>query len=533
MPIMEYPKADRVPRRTKVVSETRTVTIASDWQVLNRLDALTQLIVFRPADFALPNSSNANGSLTVRIKNVHTVENIHHFRIAIGTGFDSYEIPNEFGLEAINLSYHPFFYRTEPPACGVEKEETIERAYPPSAIFQNALSLPGHEDIVLFVDLTFRGYDRPDPAIDYGCEGTPEGRIELTYEVGTSAIETEDVGLDLWGEDVCQNIVFLPAIPRRDHPEFNSGPRMIGFSQDRAVDTPIPGQHPIPKGFMELFSAHRTRMVEEEPAFTNAVTHTVRSPWVSLTPDPEGMTPLLIEGIPAIPGTGNTRGTIVARIRGVDTSIVGHHFFVRFGAEDNADSYDIPTDSDHPEFEFFPFFSLVTPQRRCTELQQTLDRAYPPRAVFDNATGAADGPWNLIVALRWQGPGGFYGDCAGVEPMAQIELQYQVFEGPETSTEVCKHSYASVVIGSDGFARGFFCSKQDFIHVQKNQENHYAHPFVNRGTADFSEPTDGQKDFSVSQQVPPGMCGFIGAYHAPRWTELLFYSRRQVCREIR
>lgn len=104
-----------------------------------------------------------------------------------------------------------------------------------------------------------------------------------------------------------------------------------------------------------------------------------------------------------------------------------------------------------------------------------------------------------------------------------------VDEDGSASAEVCKHRFASMVIAPDGYARGYFCSKPEVFTSREFQQNHYAHPFVQMGENDTSAPTPLQQDFSVSQQVPKGFCAFIGAYHAPRWTELLYYSRREVC----
>lgn len=542
---MEHPKADRVPRRQRVSHQIVTHTLTSDWVDLDLSVETTEIPVRSPEGrFVLPEAHNAYGDIIVRKRQVDTTFETtadiwNHFRVTIGV-FPTYDfpIPIQVGFDPDFLGeYHPFFYSTLPPACEQE-EESLEAVFPPWAIFRNVFipPPPAEQIATLLIVVNWRGVRRINNEIDYGCDGTAEVQIELAYETSTTVIDPEalDEPLDLWGEDVSQNVVFLPTVPRRDHIEYNSQPRTIGFFQDRAVDTPIPGRHFIPKGFMELFSAHKTRMVDEEPVFTNAVTKIVRSAWTTLTADSEGVTQLRIEGIPVLPGTGNTRGTIIVRIAGVDVSDVQptHYFFVRFGAEDTDDSYDIPAGRDFPEHDFYPFFLRHTTTRDCDVLEQALERAYPPKAIFDNVTGPEDGPWDLVMSLKWQGVGGFYGNCGSQRRMAQIELQYQVFEGPKTPTEVCKHSYASVVIGSDGFARGLFCSKHDPINVQRAQKNHWAHPFVNRGTADFSEPVDGQRDFSISQQVPPGMCALIGALHAPLWTEMLFYSERQICRRI-
>lgn len=539
MPNMAYPKADRVPRKQRVTHQTRMITLTSEWEALRDQYFWTSVSLLSGDPFALPGSHNPYGNITVRIKNVDTsgTENVRNFMVRIGSR-TPYMILNEFHWAGFVLTeHHPFFYQAE-SACGdVVVEEILEAAYPPRAIFDNAVSLADPENLVLHVWIYPSSFPRPDPNIDFGCEegGRAEVQIELTYRVSTTIIDPVvlDEPLDLWGEDISQNIVSLPAVPRRDHIEFGSRPRMIGFSEDRAYDAPIPGRHFIPKGFMEPFSGHKTRMVDEIPVFTNAVTKTVGSVWTELTSDPEGVTQLLIEGIPAIPGAGNMRGTIIVRLIGVDVSDApenaAHYFFVRIGAEGADDSYDIPAGSDFPGYDFYPFFLRHTEVRDCGNLEKLLERAYPAKAIFDNVTGPEDGPWDLSVFLRWQGPEGFYGNCGSDPRLAQVLVRYEVFEGPETPAEVCKHSYASIVIGSDGFARGLFCSQHDPINVQRAQENHWAHPFVNRGTVDHSEAVDGQRDFSVSWLVPPGLCAFLGAYHAPRWTEVLLFSERQIC----
>lgn len=532
---MQHPEADRVPRRQQVTYQEHTHTISSrssysDWTPLGLFATISTVVpLYRPeGGFVLPKAHNPRGDIKLYIRGVDTSLPLHHFFVTLGSGPLEYTIERQPG-DPESMPGHPFFQQS---GTGCEdRDEAVEGAYPPSAISDNAMDSPFVPDQIMVVVLDWRG-----PATGYGCGfDVAEVIVELTYKTDSSTLEPEplDDPLDLWDEDVCSNVVFLPAIPRRDHDELGKQPRRIGFLEDRGTLVPIPGGHFIPEGFMELFSAHKTRMVDEKPAFTDVATHAASSIWTTLTSDPEGVTLLSIEGIPMIPAAGNIRGNIIVRVSGIDVSYAQphHHFFVRFGAGDTDDSYDIATDSDHPEFDFFPFFYRYTEERFCGNLEQLLESAYPPSAIFDNVTENEEGSWNLTMALKWQGPGGYYGDCLPQNARAQIELVYQVFEGPETPTEVCKHSYASVVIGSDGFARGLFCSRHDYIQVQRNQENHWAHPFVNRGTADLSEDEDGQRDFSVSRRVPPGMCAFIGAYHAPRWTELSYYSQRQVCRE--
>lgn len=530
---MEFPKADRVPRLQRIFYVETEHTLESDWTPLGPrdIDYFTTLKLFvTSGELVLPDDHNRRGDITVSIRGVDTrPATVTTFFVGVGsTTVSQYLIPRDPDVPTNPLH----FFENYDKGCAAIQVQTVEGAYPPSAIYRNVLDNPDSPGIVLHVVLLWRG-----PQTGYGCdEDTSEAKVELRYWTDSTVVEPEvlDEPLDLWDENVCTNVVYLPAIPRRDHPEFGEQPRRIGFLQDREAETGIPGMHHIPENFLELFSAHRTRMVEEEPAFTNAITRIARSAPQTLSTDSDRVTRFLITGIPVIPTTGNLRGAILVYINGVDVSEAQptHYFHVRFGAVDNETSYDIPAGSALPEFEFFPFFYRHTTERDCNLQAQFLQSAYPPRAIFDNVTEAADGTWALVVSLKWQGPAGFFGQCGELDHNAQIELHYQVFEGPETPTEVCKHSYASVVIGADGFARGLFCSKSDFLLVREMQENHFAHAFVNRGTVDFSEPVDGQKDFSVSQQVPPGMCGFIGGYHAPRWTELLFYSRRPVCREI-
>lgn len=342
MPIGQLPQHDRVPQTELLVLDTTPITVASDWTPFHETG---EAEVFVPNVVLSTPGQSLLGHIVLRMRGITRPRpynaTVDYFTVSIGGGADAYVIDHTF---------HPW------SDCN-DREFTVLRAYPQSALAENLVD-PLPPDFLeggVATPVRWRGGSHRFDE----CEGIPEVQVELQYDQVILGSTTESRDLQLWGEDLCQNVIFAPSIPPLGHN------RMVGFFDDNGQ--PIPGRHRLPENFCELLSTHAGRMIDEE--------------------------------------------------------------------------------------------------------------------------GSA-------------------------------------------SEEVCKHSYASMVVSPDGYARGYFCSNPESLSPRAFQQNHYGHPFVQMGENDEVEPTPLQKDFSVSQQIPRGMCAFIGSYHAPRWTELLYYSHREICEAI-
>lgn len=92
-------------------------------------------------------------------------------------------------------------------------------------------------------------------------------------------------------------------------------------------------------------------------------------------------------------------------------------------------------------------------------------------------------------------------------------------KSPTPTEEVCKHHTAEVVIGSDGYARAFYCGKSWAQGDETHQRNYYADPYIVQ-----------DKDTVLGSQVPKGMACFLGSYHAPKWTEAQLWSHKFMCK---
>ena len=346
MPQAQLPQPDRVPQTELLIVDTTPTVVTSDFTT-NFLDS--EFMAFVPAPPLSTEGLWLLGGIVLRTSGLRSPvfpnPSEDFFKITMGAGADEHLIGHDFYLYA---------------DCD-DREYVVEDAYPQSAIANNFIQLqPGEPNYDQFPDghivIFVRWQGGRVPVL---CGVEPLVQVELQYDLVTQTQTVEPRDLQLWGEDLCQNVVFAPTLPLLGHN------RMVGFMDDDGV--PIPGRHRLPEGFCELLTTHDTRMIEEE--------------------------------------------------------------------------------------------------------------------------GSA-------------------------------------------SAEVCKPSFASMVVAPDGFAKGYFCSKPEVLAPRRFQQNHFAMPFVQVGENDTTDPAPLQRDFSVSQQVPQGFCGFIGAYHAPRWTELLYYSRREICRGI-
>lgn len=93
-----------------------------------------------------------------------------------------------------------------------------------------------------------------------------------------------------------------------------------------------------------------------------------------------------------------------------------------------------------------------------------------------------------------------------------------VAQVPSATEEVCKFHRAELIIDHNGFAKGFYCSRPVSYFSEEDQQNHYADLFIVQSN-----------DEALKKQVPIGFGCFVGAYHAPRWTELQLWSHIEVC----
>ena len=84
--------------------------------------------------------------------------------------------------------------------------------------------------------------------------------------------------------------------------------------------------------------------------------------------------------------------------------------------------------------------------------------------------------------------------------------------------EVCNYSYATVVIDEQNYGHALFCSNQ-----YGGLETHKAFPFIH-------QPDDGlSEEERLSDVIPKGYGGYIGAYRAPGWSEVMLHSFQQLC----
>jgi len=91
-------------------------------------------------------------------------------------------------------------------------------------------------------------------------------------------------------------------------------------------------------------------------------------------------------------------------------------------------------------------------------------------------------------------------------------------QAPNATEEVCAYHRGELVIDRDKFARGFYCSQPVSYSADEDQQNHYADLFIIQ-----------QHNTVLSEQVPKGFGCFLGAYHAPRWTETQLWSHAEIC----
>ncbi len=343
----QLPQFDREPQTELLIVETTSEVVTSA-PVPIIYQHENEFVAIIPAPPLSTTGLWLMGDIVLRMWNIKrpvpSNYPVDYFSITIGSGATAYPIVHEF---------HPW------TDCD-EHTYLMENAYPQSALADNFF-IPdpdepffgGYVDGLIVVFVRWQGglHDFYTP-----CNSESVIQVELHYERVVQTQETEPRDLQLWGEDLCQNVVFAPCLPPLGHN------RKVGFFDDNGA--PIPGQHPLPENFCGLLSTHSTRMVEEAAS---------------------------------------------------------------------------------------------------------------------------------------------------------------------ASEEVCKPSYASMVIAPDGYAKGYYCSQPESLDPRRFQQNHYAHPFVQMGANDTTGPSPLEKDWPVSREVPKGFCGFIGAYHAPRWTELLYYSRREIC----
>lgn len=85
--------------------------------------------------------------------------------------------------------------------------------------------------------------------------------------------------------------------------------------------------------------------------------------------------------------------------------------------------------------------------------------------------------------------------------------------------EVCALHFGKMNMGDDGFARPVFCSLP--ITVDGRDDDQHSQTTV---LVPFSNDRD-----ETWQGVEPGFFAFLGACHAPWWTDVIFRSKVVIC----
>jgi hypothetical protein len=106
-----------------------------------------------------------------------------------------------------------------------------------------------------------------------------------------------------------------------------------------------------------------------------------------------------------------------------------------------------------------------------------------------------------------------FAELVSVAPVRAMERE---LPGQES---VCRYHYGKMDVSADGFASPVFCTQPH----EGDMENFRSigRPWL------FLQ---GKKD--PNERLDEGFAGWIGAYEAPRWTDLLFHSHGAVCRGI-
>ena len=105
-----------------------------------------------------------------------------------------------------------------------------------------------------------------------------------------------------------------------------------------------------------------------------------------------------------------------------------------------------------------------------------------------------------------------------LEPCSVYPVRAMEVPNAQSHQEVCRHHYGQLVLGPDGSLHVLFCSQPRIgsgTDVRFRQTGE-AYLYVQDG-----EDQEGG--------VEDGFCAFIGAYHAPYWTEAIYNSRGIVC----
>lgn len=107
---------------------------------------------------------------------------------------------------------------------------------------------------------------------------------------------------------------------------------------------------------------------------------------------------------------------------------------------------------------------------------------------------------------------GFF-ELQSTHPIRAVE---QVDPG---DAEVCALHFGKTNMGDDGFARPVFCSLP--MTADGNDDDQRSQTSV---LVAFSNDRG-----ETWQGIEPGFFGFLGAYHAPWWTEAVYHSKAVVC----
>jgi hypothetical protein len=89
--------------------------------------------------------------------------------------------------------------------------------------------------------------------------------------------------------------------------------------------------------------------------------------------------------------------------------------------------------------------------------------------------------------------------------------------------EVCSFHHGKMSMGVDGFARPIFCSLPFALNAKDFSQVTALRTFIRPATDVHGNPQN------TWQGIEPGFFGFVGAYHAPYWTEAVFHSHVTVC----
>jgi hypothetical protein len=91
---------------------------------------------------------------------------------------------------------------------------------------------------------------------------------------------------------------------------------------------------------------------------------------------------------------------------------------------------------------------------------------------------------------------------------------------PGHNGETCRYHYAKRVVRTDGFYEVLFCSQPSQVNRELRKAS-VAHRYARK------KPEWDEEEHNP--EVPLGFNAFVGAYHAPLWTEALFSSFAWIC----